>query len=305
MANIKLFKISHDDVEELEGYFVNLERELQSIVEKNMHKLLGIQLIAHEYGTGRTHPGQIDSLGLDENFCPVIIEFKRRNNENVITQGLYYLDWLLDHEAEFRLLVAEQLGSECARKVEFSGSRVLCLASGFGKFDKKAIRRIGRRVELIRYKFFANDLLMLEKVAFNFEPLLLGGQRRKEENETVEVGMPASLQVRLQNMTDEAEDLYIQLVSFAESLGEDVEIKFLKHYVALSRLKNFTSIQPAKNFIKIWVNLPLDQVTLEEGFSRDVSGVGHHSSGNIEIDIHDEEELEKAKTLVTRAYQIN
>jgi RecB family endonuclease NucS len=47
--------------------------------------------------TGKTHRGRIDSLGLDENGCPVIIESKRKLNENVINQGLFYLDWLLDH----------------------------------------------------------------------------------------------------------------------------------------------------------------------------------------------------------------
>ena len=25
--------------------------------------------------------------------CPVIVEYKRHNNENVINQGLFYLDW--------------------------------------------------------------------------------------------------------------------------------------------------------------------------------------------------------------------
>lgn len=30
----------------------------------------------------------LDSLGLDENGCPVIVEYKRHSNENVINQGL-------------------------------------------------------------------------------------------------------------------------------------------------------------------------------------------------------------------------
>ena len=32
--------------------------------------------------------------GIDENCSPVIIEYKRALNENVINQGLFYLDWL-------------------------------------------------------------------------------------------------------------------------------------------------------------------------------------------------------------------
>lgn len=30
----------------------------------------------------------------------------------MINQGLFYLDWLLDHKADFKLLVMEELGLE-------------------------------------------------------------------------------------------------------------------------------------------------------------------------------------------------
>lgn len=39
--------------------------------------------------------GRIDSLGIDENNCPVIFKYKRSSNENVINQGLFYLDCLV------------------------------------------------------------------------------------------------------------------------------------------------------------------------------------------------------------------
>ncbi len=48
---------------------------------------------------------QIDSLGIDENDGPVIFEYKRSVNEDVINQGLFYLDWLLEHIVDFKLLV--------------------------------------------------------------------------------------------------------------------------------------------------------------------------------------------------------
>jgi RecB family endonuclease NucS len=56
-----------------------------------------VRFLASEHATGRVHGGRIDTLGLDENHAPVIIEYKRAINENVINQGLFYLDWLLDH----------------------------------------------------------------------------------------------------------------------------------------------------------------------------------------------------------------
>jgi RecB family endonuclease NucS len=62
--------------------------------------------------------GPVDTLGIDDDDSPVIIEYKRATNENVINQGLYYLDWLMDHKGEFRLLVQKRLGQEVANNIE-------------------------------------------------------------------------------------------------------------------------------------------------------------------------------------------
>jgi len=129
-----------------------------------METFLGIRFLSTEYSTGKTHKGRIDSLGLDENGCPVIIEYKRNTNENVINQGLFYLDWLLDHKGEFQLLVMNKFGDETARDIEWKGTRLICIASDFTKYDEHAIAQINKSIELIRYKLFPPDILLLELV---------------------------------------------------------------------------------------------------------------------------------------------
>ena len=106
-------------------------------------------------------------------------------------------------------------------------------------------------------------------------------------------------------MSPEVESLYLDLLSFAENLGDDVSIRFLKHYVAIARLKNFTCVQPSRSQLKLWLSLDPDQVTLEPGFSRDVTNIGHHSSGNLEIDVRDRDGLVKAQPFIELAYQQN
>ena len=88
MGDIKLFKVK-DEVEEIEGTSIQLEKHLQNLIEENMEVFLGVKFLATEHATGKVHNGRIDSLGIDENNCPVIIEYKRAINENVINQGLY------------------------------------------------------------------------------------------------------------------------------------------------------------------------------------------------------------------------
>jgi RecB family endonuclease NucS len=131
MSDIQLFRLLAGKVIELTTQAAPLEKALQSLIEGQMEPLLGVKFLATEYATGKTHKGRIDSLGLDENGCPVIVEYKRHSNENVINQGLFYLDWLLDHRAEFRWLVMETLGKDTADHIEWVGTRLLCIAADF------------------------------------------------------------------------------------------------------------------------------------------------------------------------------
>lgn len=106
MAEIKLFRLN-SVVEELRPSEVALERSLQTCIEQNMQAFFGVRFLRSEYPITN---GRVDSIGIDENNCPVIFEYKRSVNENVINQGLFYLNWLLDHRDSFKLLVLETLG---------------------------------------------------------------------------------------------------------------------------------------------------------------------------------------------------
>lgn len=304
MSEIKLFRFSGDSSLELVPRLAQMERNLQYLVEKHLSCFLGIRFLAHEYRAGRLQRGSIDTLGIDENNCPVIIEYKRYNNENIITQGLYYLNWLLDHQGDFVRLAERVLGDGLQGSVEFGSSRVLCIASDFSRYDEDAVLQIDRNVELIRYRFFGQDMLMLEMLntslgIFTRDLLPHDGCGAGEES----VGMPPALQERVRNMQPEVESLYLDLLNFTENLGEDVRVKFLKHYVAVSRLKNFTCIQPARNQLKLWLPLDPGSIILEPGFSRDVTQIGHHASGNLELEVKDRDSMLKAQPLIELAYQ--
>lgn len=149
MGDLKLFRIDGGIAVELQGAALALERPLQVLIERNMEVLFGVRLVVSEHSTGKKHGGRIDSLGLDENGSPVIFEYKRTVNENVINQGLFYLDWLLDHRAEFELLVMRKLGSPAGEQIDWSSPRLVCVASDFTRYDEHAIAQINRGIELV------------------------------------------------------------------------------------------------------------------------------------------------------------
>ena len=80
MSDIKLFRLTGGIASEMHGVSSDLEKPLQTLIEKNLEVLLGVRFLSTEYSTGKTHAGRIDTLGLDENNCPVILEYKRSSN---------------------------------------------------------------------------------------------------------------------------------------------------------------------------------------------------------------------------------
>ncbi|HNB24535.1 MAG TPA: DUF91 domain-containing protein, partial [Candidatus Melainabacteria bacterium] len=163
MGGIKLFSLTDAQVKELPSSTAPLEKPLQQLFEKHLNTLIGVRFLRTEYSTGKTHGGRIDTLGIDENNCPTIVEYKRNGNENVINQGLFYLDWLLDHKAEFKWLVKDQIGEDIADLIDWPGTRLICIAGEFTKYDVHAVQQINRNIELIRYRKY-EDLLLLELV---------------------------------------------------------------------------------------------------------------------------------------------
>ncbi|MBN2447289.1 MAG: DUF91 domain-containing protein [Phycisphaerae bacterium] len=308
MSDIKLFRIASNRVDELEAQSVSIEKSLQSLIEKHLDDFLGVTFLATEYSTGKTHAGRIDTLGIDENGCPVIIEYKRTLNENVINQGLFYLDWLLDHKAEFELLVLKKLGQEHADAIEWPTPRLLCIAGDFTKYDEHAVAQINRNIELIRYRRYGDELMLFELVnAVTADSDLNEVGEPKPYNKNSKPVKYKGVQEYLADADESLTDTYELLKAFCLSLGDDVQLKTLKFYVAFKRIKNFACVEvhAAHKRLTVFVKVDPDTVALVDGFTRDVRGIGHYGTGDLEITIRSPEDLERAKELIVRSYEVS
>lgn len=300
MSTIKLFSIK-DNVKELESNTYNLERQLQEIIEKNMFTFFGVKFLASEFVT--THGGRIDSLGIDEDNCPVIFEYKRNTNENVINQGLFYLDWLMDHKAEFKILVMDKLGKEISDKVEWSVPRLICIASDFTNYDEYAVKQINRNIELVRYKKFGEDLLMFEGVGHNTAKI---SESTKNINNNTKVSDKTVVE-KIELLPEDIKLIYNSIVDYIMSLGEDISLKELKYYLAFKKIKNFIclDVYPTAGVITLWLKIDPSKEEKINGFSRDVTNIGHYGTGNFEVSIRKIEDFEKAKEYIFKAYVEN
>jgi predicted transport protein len=296
LADIKLFQLQSDSARELRAESVDIERSLQSLMEQHLESFLGVRFLATEYVTGKAHGGRIDTLGLDDNNCPVIIEYKRALNENVISQGLFYLDWLMDHKGEFTLQVMRKLGPESSEKIDWSGPRLLCIAGDFTRYDEYAVLQIPRNIELLRYRRYGGDLLLLELIRGS---TTVPNQRRSNSRD-VNKERPSTAETAVE--PDALQDVWESLKAFLLALGDDVQMKELEHYIAFRRLKNFVCVTRQNKNLQVWVKLDPSSVPLEEGFTRDVSQIGHAGPGDLEIRIRNAVDLARAQPLLLRSY---
>lgn len=295
MADIKLFEIGNE-AKEYKGENVALEKELQDIIEKNMETFFGVTFLASEYRT--TDGGRMDSIGIDENNCPVIFEYKRSIKDNVMNQGLFYLNWLLDHKDSFKVLVINKLGLEKANNIDWSMPRVVCIAGDFTRYDESAIKQMDKNISLIRYKKFGDSLLMFEHVNDNVViPSSDSGSKHKNSDYT--------FKKNLQNTSEELKTLYETIRNYILSLGDDITENHLKLYTAFKKIKNVVCVEVQRAKIILRLNLDVNMIQFEDGFSRNTTDVGHFGTGDVELTITNKDTWNKAKPFVDRAYNEN
>jgi predicted transport protein len=299
MGDLKLFRVHNGTALELRGSALALEKPLQTLIERNMEALFGVRFLASEYSTGKKHSGRIDSLGLDENGSPVIFEYKRSVNENVINQGLFYLDWLLDHRAEFELLVMKKFDGSVAEQIDWTAPRLVCVASDFTRYDEHAIAQINRSIELVRYRDYAGQFLTLDLYASTSATATAAGADNPPRSNAQRGGSRSSQKSVTQFHEQAPEDLrnlYDSLEAYLLSLGDDVTKTTNKNY--------YVEIHPQSK--KLVAYLKTDDEILEEpGFTRDVTYIGHYGTGNLEVTIASRQDFERAQLLIITSYEVS
>ena len=271
------------------------EKELQAFIEQNMKSLFGIRFLASEFTTSKQHGGRIDSLGLDENNSPVIIEYKWGEKDNIINQGLFYLDWLVDHKGDFQLLAQNELGNNV--EVDFGSPRVLLVAQTFSKYDQYAINRMAENIELWGYSHYEGNVFELKLIA--------SSQAKKSTSTAKQITKvnyeEYSVEDHLKNKNEQIKELFSALREkiFALESEQKIEENPRKLYIAYKAGRSFAEVKLQKSDIKIWVG---EGVNDPKGMIRDVSNIGHHGIGNSEITLKSFDELDYVVGLIEQSY---
>ncbi len=301
-----LFKITNLKVKKLIAHDLDLERNLQKIFESNLEEILNITFLASEYST--SFGGRIDTLGIDKNGSPCIIEYKKSQNDNVINQGLSYLRWLLDHKADFEILCQNK---NLDIEIDWDSPRVICIAENYNKFDLDTADILPINVELLRYRIYEENILYIEpenyqKVRIPTSRMIKKIRQEKEKNERLQ--KTYSLDDHLKGFNERVINLFQSLREKILSIDENIIEEPKAKYIAYKTSTNFTDIHLQQSGIKVYLNVKSGQLNDPHSLARDLTKpkpIGHWGNGDYEVKLEKESDLEAVFSLIKQSYDLN
>ncbi len=305
-----LFTVSNLELRPVAQSRFPSEKELQKLVELNLDVVFKCRLVASEFPTGPQHAGRIDTLALSEDNNPVIIEFKNVESSDLINQSLFYFSWIDDHRGDFEIAAQKRLGPDV--KVDWSAVRVICIAPNYRKYDLHAVRMMGAPIELWTYRRFANGILYLEEILQKSESGLSVDSAPAKNPVMVAAGKKAavaratgsySFDQHVAGKPEPMRQLAIAVNDFILGLDPSIEAAPKKVYVAYKTSQNIVCMEVHQKRILLYLKLDPRKVQGPQGISRDVRDVGHFGTGDLEIAIKNESELEAAKPFIQQAYE--
>lgn len=257
-----IFKISGEKLKKLNSLPLDKEKNLQALVEANLVEVLDLLFLATEYTT--TFGGRIDTLAVDTNGSPVIIEYKRNKNDNVINQSLSYLKWLKSQKPGFfEKLMIDKLGKDKADKIklDWHNPRVICVAENYSKFDIDTAEVVPLRIELMKYRYYEDGIFALEPVtvpetAANYAPIAVVANDTKSSQVADAAN---SLDNLLAKASPDIKALFAELRERIVAIDDSITENPTAYYAGYRMGNNFAEVHIGKNQLKIHLR-PIDFV---------------------------------------------
>ncbi|KKP64932.1 MAG: Transporter [Candidatus Nomurabacteria bacterium GW2011_GWF2_35_12] len=300
-----LFFTQNEIVKKIPTVKIGLEKNIQKIFEKNLDEILDITFLATEYSTSLG--GRMDTVGIDNNGSPVIIEYKLSQNGSVINQGLSYLLWLLDHKDAFETLVRKM---NINIEIDWASPRVICVAESYNKFDLDTADLLPMNIELLRYRLYENNILVVEsetqrKVKISTSDIF--GRNEKQKNEFKEK-IQHTLDDHLKSTNNNIKELFAILKENISALDELIIEEPKSKYIAYKLTTNFCDVVILKDSLKIFLNIPSGNLNDPSVMARDLTKpqpIGHWGNGDYEVKLEKKEDIEKVMDLIKQSYIYN
>jgi predicted transport protein len=296
---MNIFKIENTSLVEIQEKPFKLEREIQALFEDNLQTIMGLTLVRSEFTIKNK---RIDSLAYDEQAKAfIIIEYKRDKNVSVIDQGFTYLSLMLENKADFIVEYNEQLKRNLQRTdVDWSQTRVAFVSPSFTENQILATNFKDIAIELWEVKRYSNDTVAINELkksrsAESIKPLAQQNAEFKRVTDEIKVYTEDK---HLDYASEEMAELYEKFKNATLNLADDIEVKPQKDYIAFKKDRNIVCYELQKKQMKIFIGAKWGTIEDSKGLARDVSQVGHFGTGDYQIQVDSDNDLEYIMSLI-------
>ncbi len=233
----------------------SLEREIQSLTEKNLDVIFGLQFIETEFSIGEF---RLDTVAFDkETESIVIIEYKKDQNFSVIDQGYAYLSLMLNRKADFVLLLNEKTGESYGKKdFDWSQSKILFIAPSFTSYQIEATNFQDLPIELWRISRYSNETVRYNKIRSQKVTATLNSVSKKNKSiqKITEEIIVYNDDTLLKDVENEIRDAYKLSKDLVYQVNSDVEEKIKKTMVCFyTGGRGLIWIKPNKKTLTFWL----------------------------------------------------
>ena len=291
---LPIFKIAGKKIEKIKAMQFSgseKEKQLQTLIESNLGTLFDMTFVFSEFST--THGGRIDTLAIDTDQRPVIIEYKADKSATILLQGLYYMDWLVENKAEFEKVVRSQLSKEIPINWS-SGVRLVLVARSFEIWDKFAVNRIKEEVELYEYTLYENQELKLDKTTL---PKDFRGHSKTSITSISEYSIEDHLEyIQLESIKTCVNELREKI----HAISDDIDERPTKDHIKFKSTVNFFAIYVQRK--QYWVDVKLPRQEVEKTFP-DLDVRPHKDEIFTHIRCNKNTDIDQLVSLAQQAYE--
>lgn len=303
---MKLFTNKDDKLTSLNSKPFKLEKEIQTLVEKNLDVLFNLQFVRTEFPIKKF---RLDTLCFDkESKSFVVIEYKLGRTFSVIDQGYTYMSILLNNKSDFILEYNERLGENLKREdVDWSQSRVIFISTGYTEYQKHSVNFKDVPFEIWEIKQYEKNLYGMFQHKNNSEESIT-----KISNSPNNIVSKVSKEVKVytedyilnksQSRPDWIPEIYYKLKERILNLGE-VEIKPNGKYISYRKYKPFVDFVIFNEGIYTILNMIEGTLNDPNKIMKVFDKKNHWGTGDYYIVVNQDTDLDYLMFLINQSYQ--
>ena len=254
---MKLFKVSNNILKEVGRTNFNLEKDIQSLIEKNLKAVFNLEFIATEFEVKLgAEKFRIDTLSYNqETKSFVIIEYKKVKDYSVVDQGYTYLSALINNKSDFVLKYINKTKSNLDPKdFYWSQSRVIFISPTFSSYQKNSVNFRDVPFELWQIQKYEDGHISLEQHIANSDQSIDGFKQNNKPINRLKGEIVVTSETDLTLKTDQSALEAWGLLKSHYLENADIELNVTKNYISFKKKNTaicYVSFQKSRLQIEI------------------------------------------------------